>query len=123
MSKFYAQWRRPRARERPWRVHPIWRGIGCLLLIIVPVISYVLADLLVKENLRQRWLAIPRELAGPASNPYLFSKILLAVVVAVVIFGVFTVLYSLIFSLAGPPRYGPYDSPPPKRRARPRSRR
>jgi hypothetical protein len=93
------------------------------MVIIIPVISYIVADLLVQENLRQRWLAIPRELAGPAANPYLYSKVLLALVVTVIIFGVFTVLYSLIFSLAGPPRYGPFDAPPPKRRPGPRNRR
>ena len=29
------------------RPHPIWRGIGCFMMVIIPVIAFVLADMLI----------------------------------------------------------------------------
>ena len=42
----------PRANmpSRPYRVHPIWRGIGCFMMVLIPVMSYAGAVLLVEEN-------------------------------------------------------------------------
>ena len=40
---------RSKAESRPWSVHPIWRGIGCLWLVLLPVMSYAGAYLLVRK--------------------------------------------------------------------------
>jgi hypothetical protein len=33
-------------KPRPWRVHPIWRGIGCVMIILIPIMSYAVGDIL-----------------------------------------------------------------------------
>ena len=33
-------------KPRPWRVHPIWRGIGCVMIILIPIMSYAIGDIL-----------------------------------------------------------------------------
>ena len=35
--------------ERPWTIHPVWRGIGCIWLIILPVMSYIASWLLIRR--------------------------------------------------------------------------
>lgn len=112
MSKFYAQWRRPKRVERKWRIHPIWRGIGCFMVLLIPVMSYAAAHFLVLYNLEEGWFPIPREFTGPVAYPYLYAKLMVAAVVMVTLFGIFTLVYTMIYSMLGPPQYGPLDATP-----------
>jgi hypothetical protein len=109
---------------RPWAVHPVWRGIGCVFMILLPIMAYTIAVILVRENFIQQWVTIPRELTVAIVIPnigriYLLD-ILLALILLVVGMALFTLVYSAIYRLIGPPRYGPLDAPPPKYRKRPR---
>ena len=116
----------PRARmpKRPYSVHPIWRGIGCFMMILIPVLAYAAAVLLVEENSRQCWLPMPRQLAQTiaipmlGNVPHLLANLVVALALSLVGFGVFTALYSLFFSLVGPSRFGPLDAPPVRREDR-----
>ena len=58
MSKY----KKPKAIEEK-KIHPIWRGIGCILALILPVLSYFLSIELVNYGLANEW-PIPRELLG-----------------------------------------------------------
>lgn len=124
MSKFYAQWRRPQRKERPWKIHPIWRGIGCLMLIIIPFFAYMIGDWAVQENFQQQWVAIPYDMLGPQGLPVenLYVKLAAAAVVSVILFAGYTLIYGVIYSLMGPSRYGPMDVPPMKRKPAPQRR-
>ncbi len=118
MSKFYAQWRRPRPPARKWRVHPIWRGIGCLMLVLIPIFSFGVAGLLMEANVEQGWVAIPRDLLGPPGMPVenLYVRLITTALLTVVLFGAYTVIYMFIYGLMGPPRYGPLDARPVRRK-------
>ena len=48
--------------------HPIWRGIGCILILIVPLLSFAGAALLVNYGLSQGW-PIPPEWLGYINFP------------------------------------------------------
>lgn len=116
MSKYEKYNIRP-SREKRWRIHPLWRGVGCLLLIIVPIAAYAGSFILVRENNERHWVEVPREVMGYLSLPFDLGRIyylnlLVAVALIVVIFALITVLYGIIYSSFGPPRYGPMDSPP-----------
>ncbi|MDI6814327.1 MAG: hypothetical protein QMD10_12455, partial [Desulfitobacteriaceae bacterium] len=71
MSKYARFDRRPPAKERPWTVHPIWRGIGCLMFLIIPVMSYAGAVLIVESNVLSRWIVMPPELLATVRIPFL----------------------------------------------------
>jgi hypothetical protein len=109
----------PAAKPRPWDIHPVWRGIGCLLIILLPILAYAGAVLLVRENLQRRWVVIPPELVGSFVIPYLgrvfFADLAMAFVLLILGFAFLTVVYAFIYRLFGPPRYGPLDAPPPRR--------
>jgi hypothetical protein len=136
----YQSYRVAEPEKKPWSVHPVWRGIGCILLVILPIISYSAAYLLVRENLKQKWVEVPAELAGsidfslvsrifPALEPFFESlgpifylDLLITFLFVFFFFAIMTILYSLLFRAAGGSHYGPLDAPPvrksPSRRPR-----
>ena len=130
--------RRPQPRiERP---HPVWRGIGCILLIVVPIISFGLAELTVQSDWIQQY--IPYQLLGYSVMPAVLWKVgLLNPILAfiqglpnlygvlvffffyLVIIGAFvSVGNAFLYQTLGPPRYGPQDAPPPKIKPKPYKR-
>lgn len=121
MAKYDKYSAQSRMQERPWKIHPIWQGIGCLLLVLIPIMSYAGAVLLVQANADQGWLPIPRELAQTVEVPmlgdvkYFYSVVITTVLLMIIGFGVITILYSIIYSMVGPSRLGPLDAPPVRR--------
>jgi hypothetical protein len=97
-------------------VHPVWRGIGCFLLILLPIVAFAGAKIIVQANSRQRWIQMPVELNGsfivPVIGRVLFADLALTVILIVIGFAIITVGYSIIYRIIGIPRYGPLDSPP-----------
>lgn len=118
-DKFSSQ---SRMAKKPWDIHPIWRGIGCLMMLLIPIMSYAGAVLLVQANQEQRWFVMPRELMGKISLPvigpveHLWANLLLTLALSLVGFALLTAVYALVFQLVGPDRYGPLDAPPERRR-------
>ncbi len=124
----YSYNRRAPIPPKPWTIHPIWRGIGCLMMILIPIMSYAGASLLVQANIARRWVPIPAELARSINVPflgdvrYLLAILALAVFLSLVGFGVLTAVYSVVYKVLGPPQYGPLDAPPLRRTAARRRR-
>jgi hypothetical protein len=118
MSKYDKFNQGSRMQERPWKIHPIWRGIGCLMMLLIPIMSYAGAVVLVQANLEQGWLPMPGELLQTVAIPFVgdveqfFAVVIVTVLLMIIGFGVVTILYSLIYSAVGPPRLGPLDAPP-----------
>jgi len=121
MSKYDKFNKGSRMQERPWKIHPIWRGIGCLLMILIPIMAYAGAVVLVQANLEQGWLPMPRELIQTVALPFVgevkqfYAVVIMTALLMIIGFGVVTILYSLIYSAVGPPRLGPLDAPPVRR--------
>ncbi len=129
MGRFNKYERSSQSTERPYKIHPIWQGIGCLLLILIPIISYAGAVLLVDENVNQNWLPAPTALMQTVnvpvldmSVPHLFANLVVAALLALIGFAAVTVLYGVLYSVMGPSRYGPLDAHPDEFRPRKRRR-
>ena len=125
-----------RSKPKIERPHPVWRGIGCILMIVVPIISFGIAELTVQSTWAQKY--VPYQLLGypvmPAIlwkpgflNPILgfiqslpnFYGVLVLFLLYLIVIGAFvSVGYAYIYKTLGPPRYGPQDAPPPKIKAR-----
>jgi hypothetical protein len=133
MTKYSTAQQRRRVTDSEKPLHPIWRGIGCLLIIIIPVLSYILAFATVQLAIAQNW-PMPYQIMGYPVMPVLLWKDvgitpLLSFIqsqnnlYAVLAFSLFYIIffstlvsfgYALIYRFAGPSRYGPLDAPPPK---------
>ena len=127
----YTSYQRQEAKAQRGQVHPVMRGIGCILIAIVPIISYLSAVLIVKFGISKAWPIPPNWLGTPTIPPLLFrlaglrtaldfiaaqtnltANIVFAIAIAVFIFGVMAMIYGFVFRLMGPPQYGPNDAPP-----------
>ncbi|GAP22966.1 hypothetical protein [Leptolinea tardivitalis] len=121
MSKYEpynSQRQKPVKRE----IHPIWRGIGFALGIIIPVISYIGALIIIDENSKRGWFSIPSDLISRYVEPYLYVKIILTVMLMFIFYAIFLFITALITSLLAPPRYSVYDVPPQAFRGKKKSR-
>ena len=108
-------------KERPYKVHPIWRGIGCVLMILIPLMSFAGASMLYDANLENRWFyPIPPIKYVPNNSVDLVWTLGLTLIISILGFVLFFVIYSFIYRFAGPSKYGPLDAPPvrPRRKSR-----
>ena len=110
----------------PWKIHPIWRGIGCILFLVGPIIAYIVSDLLVQMAIERRWLPVPPELSRVfyyrpmgLAIPHFYGNLMVTALLLLLGVALIMVLYTLIYALAGPPRYSPLDSPPIRRKTGP----
>jgi ABC-type antimicrobial peptide transport system permease subunit len=109
------------------------RGIGCITIVLVPALSYAIADYWIKNGMPGTQL-IPRTWLGTPQLPGFFDKLDGLAVVAnlirtqtnltanlfftlaatFIIGGFMAIAYGYIYSMFGPSRYGPTDVPPPR---------
>lgn len=105
-------------------IHPVWRGIGCLLMVLIPMIAIAAADVIINSNLDV--IAIPMALRSNFDTRvfgiiYFFpAKLLLATVISVALFAVVSVLYSILYRMMGQNLRGPMDSAPVRKRVKKR---
>lgn len=130
----YQKFQRP-AHEKK-ELNPIWRGIGCLLIVIVPLLSYWL--MLFAVPLIIATGKVPYQIMGYVHFPpwafkvqivaaiasyigsieNLWLGIITFIVIALILTTVASLLYSLIYALIGPVRYTELDAPPTKYKAK-----
>jgi hypothetical protein len=99
-------------REKRKELNPIWRGVGCMLMVVLSVGGYFIADWFLYQNDLNNWFSLPEMLIDIPFLPWLPSGILLKLAVAIVFliisYGLINVVYAILF----PIRPGEYDSPP-----------
>jgi len=130
MGKYTSQ---SRQREVPRNrgVHPVMRGIGCLMIVIVPILAYGVSVILVNIGIQSGWPIPPDWLGKPTLSPLLWklsglavilgfleaqpnliANIVFTIAITIVIGGIMSILYGYIYKLFGPSQYGPTDAPP-----------
>lgn len=101
------------------------------MMIVVPVLSYGIALLLIDYGLRRGWPIPPSWLQPITIHPLLLSLrglqpiwnvllrqdnlmaiVVFTIAIIVVIGGLMSIIYGYLYSIFGPPRYGPQDAPP-----------
>jgi hypothetical protein len=125
----YQQYQSRRSNPKPGSVHPVWRGIGCFLMLLIPIMSYAAAELLIEQNNSARWVAVPAELARTVplpvlgDMPHFYATLAVMILLMVLGFSLLTVVFAVFWGAVGPPRYGPLDARPLRRSDRPPKRR
>ena len=98
----YQQYQRD-VPEKPSGVHPVWRGIGFLLMGLISVMSYAGANILVEANKTQNWVTVPPAIQGGLPfAPDIYTEIIVAFFLAIIGFGLVTIIYSLIYQISRP---------------------
>jgi hypothetical protein len=98
----YQQYER-QSKENAGRVHPVWRGIGFILMGLIAVMSYAGANLLVEANKTNQWVEVPPEIAYAFPwAPDLYAELIVAIFLAMIGFGIMTVIYSLVYQVSRP---------------------
>lgn len=92
-------------------MHPVWRGVGLVFIIVIPIISVALALLLVGQNMEKHWLDFPVDLLVKGKDPLLLIKAILSIAFILVLYAIFTMITFLANRFFGPPTAGPYDVP------------
>ncbi|HMB22975.1 MAG: hypothetical protein ACM33V_07620 [Chloroflexota bacterium] len=121
--------------KRPTGVHPVMRGIGCIMIVVVPILAYGVSMLVVNYGIARGW-PIPKEWLGQPAIPQLLwgvqsltsilyflqgqnnlvANLAFSVAMIIIIGGIMAVIYGFLYSIFGPPQYGPQDAPPIKGR-------
>jgi len=114
-------------------IHPVWRGIGFIIMLISPIISWAAAMVLVDFGKSQKWsmmYALAPTVHFPdsfyttpvisvAANylsriPYLQAIVLFTVVFMILFSGIFSFINAILYRMIGPPRYTALDAPAPR---------
>jgi uncharacterized SAM-binding protein YcdF (DUF218 family) len=137
LTKYTVASERRRQARREQHTPAIWRGIGCLMIVIVPIISYLLAAVSLDSALQLGW-PIPYQLLGNPVMPAplwsvvglipvlafvegrtnLYAILVLTLVYAIAFSALISLIYAVVYRFMGPARYGPVDAPPPKIKVR-----
>jgi len=119
-----------RSTPKKQGLHPIWRGIGCILLVIVPLLSYWLTTIFKPMILATG--KVPYQLLGHVVLPdwaykyrilygisvYISSindlglNVIMFLVIALILTTISSLLYAAMYSVVGPTRYTELDAPP-----------
>lgn len=127
--------------KRPLGLHPIWRGIGCLIAVILPIISYFGSLEIIKIGLAKGW-PIPQSLLGFVTFPIwvwkysiltnllapitiipnFYAVVVFTIVLTIILSGILSLVYSIIYRIVAPPQLSDVDAPPIKGRKVKKSR-
>jgi hypothetical protein len=131
---------RESSARKPKEPHGIWRGIGCLMMIIVPAISILIGIEVVNLAVENK-MRMPVQLMGypqlpdilyksAGLRPYLpmlriqnlYAYIVASLIFMALISVLVSMIYAVIYRIANPERYGPLDEPPSRHKAKKHSR-
>ena len=132
----YQSYQKQRPKSSSNQVHPIWRGIGCFIGILVPLLAYGLAVIVINYILHEgmagtyfpAWMfntpVLPKSITNsrflyPIFYPllkirHLYGLAIFTGLFSIVLYGFLSLIYAILYRFIGPPRYSPIDAPPPK---------
>ena len=132
MGKYSSNSRRQAAPQRN-QVPPLVRGIGCISMVIIPLLSYGLAAFWIQKGWPGATLIPPNLLGAPHIPPFFFSSpalrgiagflqqqtnlsanLIFALAFTMIIGGFMAIVYGYVYAMFGPSKYGPTDVPPPR---------
>jgi len=125
---------KPDAPKLKREVHPVMRGIGCIMMVIVPIISYIASTVLVNVIPVPLLPGMTRAIDIPdwmyrlnglipvfryiESQPLLISYIVFTVIISILLFTIMSIVFGFIYKAFGPSQYGPTDAPPIRKKVK-----
>jgi hypothetical protein len=112
----------PSVRERELKnmPHPIWRGIGFMLMLVLPIFSFALADQLVNEYFIEKFLPYFPEsfrISVPVYGNFVIDNFWGVVIITLIILLILSVflmsITAIVFRISVGKDYNLYDAPRP----------
>lgn len=104
--KFYEE------REKAKRMNPVWRGVGCIMVIVLGAVGYFFAGWFIEQGI----VYFPPEVIRPSFAPFLpdgvFVQIVISLIFMVLSFSVVNIIWAVMF----PKKLGETDAPPLKKK-------
>ena len=131
MGKYTSRVNKQSAPKRN-TVNPYMRGIGCLLMLVVPFFSYVGGDVLAGQGFGYQiipaewygYMTVPPALANFSGLNFIVgflagiehfpATLALGFVILILVGGIISVIFGWMYSIFAPSQYGPMDIPPPR---------
>ncbi|MBN2555211.1 MAG: hypothetical protein JXA97_04665 [Anaerolineales bacterium] len=98
-------------REQRGKLNPIWRGVGCMLAVVLGMISFFFARWFLAQNL----IYIPPEIRVLSFAPWLPKDFLVLGVISILGMLIGYGIINTIYAIAFPIKPGDTDVPPLKR--------
>jgi multisubunit Na+/H+ antiporter MnhB subunit len=106
-----------RERAKRKKINPIWRGVGCILVVILGIVGYFFAGWFMEQGI----IYFPAAIRRPAFAPWLPENALVQGVIAFLFMLLSYAIINTIYAVAFPIKLGEKDAPPMKR-GQPRDR-
>lgn len=101
-----------RDRAKRKRMNPIWRPIGCVIILTLAAGGYIGAGWFLVQNAQNNWFPIPAELVEVPFAPGLPAGFVFKLLIALVAMIIGYALLSIIFAIIFPIQPGEFDHPP-----------
>lgn len=114
MSDYFEQQKREKKREP----HPVWRGIGFLMMILIPLLAFILGDMAVNYG-KDQGIVIPEEFRtevidipvyGPVTDIY--AVLAIGFVIALILFSIIAIINAAIYGTSQEKTYQTFQSKP-----------
>jgi len=114
MSDFFEKEKREKSREP----HPVWRGIGLVMMIMIPIISFAASDLLLQAA-RRSGMVFPPQFQSPPTNIPVYGPVtdlkavlIVGFVVMLILFGFFSIINAAIYGQSKGSTYQHFQAEP-----------
>lgn len=105
-------------REMRKQIHPYWRGVGCVIIVVLGVGAYFFAGWFIRSGT----IYLPPEALRPPFLPFLPPGAFVQLIVALIFMAFCYSILSMIYAIAFPRKLGETDAPPPRARVKRRRR-
>ena len=113
-------------REKRRRIHPAWRGVGCLLMAVLAIGGFLFARWFLVNDAYYGWIYLPPEIVAPsvtslplwlrgAAAPLFQPGVLVSLVVGFLFLVFSFLLVNIAYAMAFPEKPGEFDVPPLRR--------
>ena len=106
-----------RERQEAKRMNPVWRGVGCLLIVAIGVLGYLFANWFLFQNSINKWVFLPAEVINPnipVVGGLLAGGNLVRLVVAMLFLLFAFAFMNFFYAIFFPVKPGEHDLPLPK---------
>lgn len=110
-------------REKERGPHPVWRGIGCIMMLFIPLFSFAASMELIPYMAQNvRGFGLPAIMMRPLSLipgitiKYFLAVMGLAIILSLGLFAIMAVANAIIYSMSGAYTLRRFEAPPVRRK-------